>query len=70
MKRKIVNQPPAEADISEADSYFERKQGRLGELFLSPINEVYAGIIDLPESFATISKSRIREARIRQFFSQ
>ncbi len=67
MTRKVITLPRAEADISEAYFYFEKKRLGLGEKFIARIDDVYNRIREMPEAYAVISKTDLRQVKLHQF---
>lgn len=66
MTLRLLVRPEAEADLSAAYGWYESKRLNLGNEFLAEVEDCFARIAELPESFPQLY-GRYRRALMRRF---
>lgn len=66
MKRPLILNPEAEADLSAAQQWYDRQREGLGDEFLSCVDRCLAGIRQNPELHARVFQD-LRLALVRRF---
>lgn len=66
MSRRLLVRPEAETDLSAAFVWYESRRSKLGDEFLAEVEDCFARIAELPESFPQLH-GRYRRALMRRF---
>ncbi len=66
MKRALIVRPEAEADLEEAQAWYDRQRVGLGTDFLLCVEETLDRIVRNPEMYAVLHRD-IRRAFVRRF---